>query len=275
MRLLVAELHRPVKTDSARTVDVLDDPDIDAIFIPLPNSLHYEWAVRSIRAGKHVLVEKPSVDNEAEAKILFNLPELSQPNAPVLLEAFHNRFHPAVQKFLTFITPADVVHVYTDSMVPWWFTSKDDIEFNHKLGGGSMMALGTYNFAMLRMIFGAEPEQCLSCNTNVFADGIHDECDYDFNAQFRFPNGSIGEAKTTLRGSILWKPSEARVTHKEVVVPDKTLPVSQEKVQTRQVTMHGYMHAVLWHRIDVKDSYTIRDKADGRPVNIFFDSRSN
>jgi predicted dehydrogenase len=76
-------------------LDILDDPNIDCIFIPLPNGLHYEWAVRAIRAGKHVLLEKPSVSNAIEAETLFSLPELSKPNAPVLLEAFHNRFFPA------------------------------------------------------------------------------------------------------------------------------------------------------------------------------------
>ncbi|KAI0172773.1 oxidoreductase domain-containing protein [Hypoxylon sp. FL1284] len=247
--------------------EILDDPNIDAIFIPLPNGLHYEWAVRSIRAGKHVLLEKPSVDNETEANILFNLPELSssRPNPPVLLEASHSRFHPAVHKFLTFVNPADVVHVYTDCMVPWWFTSKDDLEFNYKLGGGNIMALGTYNFAMLRLIFGDEPEECLECDTKVFGDGVHDRCDYTFSAQFRFPNG-VGEAASSLRGPTLWKPSEARVTHREVVMPDAALPEDQEKVRTRVVTLHGFMHAVLWHRIDVRDSFTIRQKADRRPV---------
>ncbi|ROV92921.1 hypothetical protein VSDG_06321 [Cytospora chrysosperma] len=255
--------------------DILDDPDIDAIFIPLPNAMHYEWAVRSIRAGKHVLVEKPSTDNESEARILFNLPELSptRPNPRVLLEGAHNRFHPSLQKFLTFITPADVVHVHTDSMVPWWFVGKDDLEYNYKMGGGSIMALGTYNFALLRMIFGGEPEECLRCDTAVLGDGLHDQCDHSFTAQFRFPTG-IGEATTTIRGSILWKPSEARVTHREVVVPDKTILHNQEKVRTRQVTLHGCMHAVLWHRIDVKDSYVIRDTADGRPVKKWVETSS-
>lgn len=56
---------------------ILDDPNIDAVSIPLPNSLHFEWAVRSIRAGKHVLVEKPCVNTHAEAEYLFNLPELT------------------------------------------------------------------------------------------------------------------------------------------------------------------------------------------------------
>ena len=124
-------------------LEILDDPSIDAIFIPLPNSLHYEWAVRSLRAGKHVLLEKPAVNTLVEAELLFHLPELRQPDSPVLLEAFHNRFHPAVHKFLSFVAPADVAHVHTDSMVPWWLTAKDNIEFNHWLGGGSMMMLGT------------------------------------------------------------------------------------------------------------------------------------
>ncbi|KAH7330425.1 putative oxidoreductase [Rhexocercosporidium sp. MPI-PUGE-AT-0058] len=255
--------------------DIIDDPDIDAIFIPLPNNLHFEWAVKAIRAGKHVLLEKPCVSNSTEANILFNLPELSQPNAPVLLEAFHNRFHPAVHHFLSFINPADVVHVHTDSMIPWFMTGKDDISFNYKLSGGSMMMIGTYNFAMLRMIFGFEPEECLSCETTVWHDGVHDKCDYDFKAQFRFPNGGIGEATTTMRGPIMWKPSEARVMTRAVVITDTNLPSTQEKFRTREVTLHGFMHAVIWHRIDVKDSFEIRQKNNGEVIKKWVESSSH
>ena len=255
--------------------EILSDSIIDAIFIPLPNSLHFEWAVRAIRAGKHVLLEKPSVSNSTEANILFNLPKLSRPNGPVLLEAFHNRFHPAVHLFRSFFSPADVVHVHTDSMIPWLMTAKENIEFNYSLSGGSIMMLGTYNFAILRIIFDDEPEECLACDTSIFGDGIHDKCDYEFKAQFRFPNGGIGDAVNTMRGSILWKPSEARVTTREVVIPDRALPVTQEKVLIRQITLHGFMHAVFWHRIDVKDSYVIRNKADGRTVQKWVDSKSH
>ncbi|PWY88538.1 putative oxidoreductase [Aspergillus heteromorphus CBS 117.55] len=255
--------------------EILDDPNIDAVLIPLPNSLHFEWAVRAVRAGKHVLLEKPSTSNAIEANILFNLPELSQPNAPVLLEAFHHRFHPSVHKFLSFINPADVVHVHTDSMVPWLLTAKENIEFNYSLSGGSMMNLGTYNFGLLRMIFKDDPVECVSCETNVFGDGRHDKCDYDFKAQFRFPNGGIAEATTSLRGSIFWKPSEARVTTREVVVPDDSLPGTQEKVRSRQVTLHGFMHAFIWHQIDVQDTFVVREKKkDGLPVKRWVESTS-
>ncbi|KAK7213931.1 hypothetical protein V2G26_021109 [Clonostachys chloroleuca] len=254
--------------------EILDDPNIDAIFIPLPNTLHMEWAMRSIRAGKHVLLEKPSVNNETEAVRLFNMPELSQPNAPVVLEAFHNRFHPSVHLLHSFVTPADVVHVYADGMVPWAYTSKGDIGFNYRMGGGSMMHMGTYSFAMIRAVYDAEPEECLNVDYDIFGDGEHDKCDYAAKATFRFPNGGIAESYGTLMGPLLWKPSELRVTHKEVAVDDPSLPKTQEKVHTRHVTMHGFMHAVVWHRIDVKDSYAIRNKADGSPIRKWTESKS-
>lgn len=256
-------------------LEIIDDPNIDCILVPLPNGLHFEWAARAILAGKHVLLEKPSVSNATEAEVLFNLPELSQPNGPVLLEAFHNRFHPAWQLFQSYINPADVVHVDTASMIPWWATSKNDIHFNYNISGGSMMAMGTYNFAALRLVFGAEPEECLKCDVHAYTDGIHDKCDWDFKAKFRFPNGGIGEATSTLRGPTLWKPSHVTVTTKPVVIPDKTLPESQERLRTREVTLHGLLHAIAWHRIDVKDAFEVRSKKDGKVVKKWTQNKSH
>ncbi|EXJ89100.1 hypothetical protein A1O3_02164 [Capronia epimyces CBS 606.96] len=254
--------------------EVLDDPNIDAVFIPLPNSLHFEWSLRAIRAGKHVLLEKPATANAIEASILFSQPELSKPGGPVLLEAFHNRFHPSIRAFRSLINPAEVEHVHTDCMVPWVLADKNGIEFNYDLAGGSIAHIGTYTFTLLRLIFDAEPEECLSCETRTFGDGIHDRCDKSSKVSFRFPNGGIGEGTSTLWGPLLWKPSEARVTHRQVVVPDNTLPSDQEKLLTRQVTLHGFMQAFIWHRIDVKDSYVIRNKVDGQPVKTWVESKS-
>lgn len=254
--------------------ELLDDPNIDCILVPLPNALHFEWAVKAIRAGKHVLLEKPSVSNSIEAEILFKMPELDQPNPPVLLEAFHYRFHPIWSVFMSLVNPADVVHVDTYSMIPWWFVNKDHIHFNYNLAGGTMMGMGTYNFAALRLIFGAEPEECISADVKAFTEGVHHDCDYEFKAKFRFPNGCIGEAFSTLQGPTVWHPSYATVTHRQVEVPDKTLPPSQEKFVTREVTIHGFIHAIFWHRVDVKESYEIRDKSTKKVIKKWTESRS-
>ncbi|KAJ5826821.1 hypothetical protein N7447_003584 [Penicillium robsamsonii] len=262
----------PVVRDTYQ--EILDDPDVDVILIPLPNALHFEWAVKAIKAGKHVLLEKPSVSNAKEAEVLFNLPEFDLPNAPVMLEAFHYRFHPIWSIFRSLITPADVVHVDTYSMIPWWFVTKDHIHFKHHLAGGTMMGMGTYNFAALRLIFDAEPEECLVADTKAFTDGVHHDCDYEFKTKFRFPNGGIGEAFSTLQGPSIWHPSYATVTHKKVEVADDTLPDSQQKYVTREVTINGWIHAVFWHRIDVKESFEIRDKASNKVLKKWTEKRS-
>lgn len=254
-------------------VDLLDDPEIDCILVPLPNAYHFEWAVRAIKAGKHVLLEKPSVSNAIEAEKLFNLPGFSQPNAPVLLEAFHYRFHPAWSLFMAQINKSDVVHVDTWCMIPWWFVNKDHIHFNYNLAGGTMMGMGTYTFAALREIFGTEPEECLSADTKAFTEGVHHDCDYEFKAKFKFPGGHVGEAFSTLQGPTIWSPSYATVTHRQVEVPDDTLPKGQVKLLTREVTLHGWIHAIFWHRMDIKQHFEVQDSV-GRVLNKWTETTS-
>ncbi|KAL3417503.1 hypothetical protein PVAG01_10513 [Phlyctema vagabunda] len=254
--------------------DMIDDPKIDCILIPLPNSLHFEWAARAIRAGKHVLIEKPSVANSTEAEMLFRMAELSQPGGPVLLEAFHNRFHPAWRLFMSYVEPDDVVHVDSVSMIPWWMFTKKDIHFNYNLAGGTIMSMGTYGFAALRLAFGGMPEECVECDTHSYTDGVHDKIDWDFKAKFRFPNGGTGEARSTLNGPTFWMPSHVTVTMKQVVVPDTMLPRFQEKRRTREVTLNGMLHPFVWHRLDLKDTFEIRNIDDGRVVRQWTEKKS-
>lgn len=78
---------------------MLSEPSIDAIYIALPSGLHYEWVLKALAKGKHVLLEKPAVVNAREVEALFRSPLLQKPNAPVLLEAIHYRFQPTWQTF--------------------------------------------------------------------------------------------------------------------------------------------------------------------------------
>lgn len=191
-----------------------------------------------------------------------------------MLEAFHTRFHPAWLLFQSLINADEVEHIYTESMIPWWGTSKDDIHFNYSLGGGSIMSMGTYNFNALRQLFGAEPEECLSCETKTWGYGVHDLCVTEFVAKFRFPGGRIGLAKSTLRGPTIWTPSYVTVTTKEDVVPDSKLSASEIKIQKRELTMHGIVHSIFWHRIDIKNVYEIRDKTSARVIKHWEEKQS-
>lgn len=254
----------------------MDDPNIDCILIPLPNSHHFEWAARAIKAGKHVLIEKPSVSNSTEAEILFNMPELSHPNGPVLLEAFHNRYHPAWQLFMSYVDPADTIHVDSVSMIPWWMFTKKDIHFNFNLSGGTIMSMGCYGFTALRLAFGSMPEECISSDCHEpYKEGIHAKVDWDFKTKWRFPNGGIGEAKSTLNGPTFWTPSHVKVTSKQVAVPDTMLPRHQVKLRTRVVTLHGMLHPFVWHRLDVKDDFEIRNKEGGQVLKKWTEKKSH
>ncbi|CAK7212013.1 hypothetical protein SBRCBS47491_001318 [Sporothrix bragantina] len=259
---------------------LIDDPSIDAVYIPLPNGLHFEWTLKALAKGKHVLLEKPSVSNAAEAEILFNSPLLTTPvplevNAsaagrpPVLLEAFHYRFQPAWQYLLSLVDRPNLSAVHTEALIPDFLFKNDDIRFRYDLAGGSMMDLGTYTFSTLRQITGAEPLECTSCSV-VKCDPPFELCDSGSEATFQFPGGVVGTVKSTLRGGKLtlgmpW----TRVVHKPVPAPAGTklesgqpIPVGHECVVTRTLTLNNFILSNFWHRLDIEHEYVVRRTSD-------------
>ncbi|KAJ6150918.1 hypothetical protein N7470_007512 [Penicillium chermesinum] len=140
---------------------LLNDPSIDAVYISLPNSHHYEWALRALKAGKHVLLEKPSTANAAQASALFTRPLATAPNAPVLLEAFHYVFHPAWQTFLALLrdpSAGRIESAFAAQYMPAGLVAPaGDIRWRYDLAGGAMMDFGTYPLHALRQMLGQEP----------------------------------------------------------------------------------------------------------------------
>ncbi|KAF8216887.1 NAD(P)-binding protein [Mycena galopus ATCC 62051] len=142
--------------------ELLDDPEIDAIYNPLPNGLHYEWTMKALAAGKHVLLEKPAANTAEETRKMF---ELAETKGLVLLEAFHYRFHPVALRVKAIIESGELGPVKTTSTslsVRRGIMKANDIRFNYDLGGGALMDMGCYTIHSMRYFAGADPTDVLS-----------------------------------------------------------------------------------------------------------------
>ncbi|TFK87460.1 NAD-P-binding protein [Polyporus arcularius HHB13444] len=139
---------------------LVDDPSIDAVYVALPNGLHFEWAMRALHANKHVLVEKPMTNTAAEAEQLF---ALATKKGLVALEAIHCIFHPALHRVRDVVDSGELGHVKSvvanfalPSLLSPLFFHRDDARFHYDLGGGCMMDMGVYPLAALRFITAAD-----------------------------------------------------------------------------------------------------------------------
>ncbi|KAG6897822.1 hypothetical protein C0992_010626 [Termitomyces sp. T32_za158] len=147
--------------------ELIDDPEIDAIYNPLPNGLHYEWTMKALAAGKHVLLEKPSADTAEETRQMF---DLAEKKGRVLLEAFHYRFHPAIQRVKAIIDSkelGDIKHISASLSVPLG-PKTTDIRYDYALGGGSLMDMGCYTLNVIRYLSSSNPTSVISAEHSVF-----------------------------------------------------------------------------------------------------------
>lgn len=258
-----------------RLLELINDPNIDAVYIPLPNGLHFEWALKSLKAGKHVLLEKPSTSNSNEAATLFRHNILKQPNAPVLLEAFHIRFHPAFSAFLPLLDPPNIESVKSVIDAPRFIIPNNDIRFIYDLAGGTLMDLGTYNVLCLRACFGTEPEECIEAVPRLMPKGFDQNCDQAMAAKWRFPNGGIGSIEadlvtTGIGGIPKMRFPMIEVVHKERLMNDETSGSSgEEHVVRRLVTFWNMLMPVAWHRIDIVEKHTIRSSIDQKQLKAW------
>lgn len=133
---------------------LLADPAVDAIYNPLPNGLHGRWTIAALRAGKHVLCEKPFTANADEAEAVA---DIARATGLVTMEAFHYRYHGLTARMLEIIASGelgDVRHIDTWLCFP---LPVADIRWELSLAGGSLMDAGCYAVHLLRTLAGAEP----------------------------------------------------------------------------------------------------------------------
>ena len=175
---------------------LLADPDIDAVYNPLPNSLHCEWSIKALQAGKHVLCEKPIASNAAEAERMAGV---ARETGKVLVEAFHWRYHPLAARMREIIDRGElgtVSHVEMHFCIPLLIPG--DIRYRLDLAGGATMDVGCYAISILRFLAGAEPE-VMRAEAKVLSPGI----DRYMAADFRFPDGAGGRMTCALLSPVL------------------------------------------------------------------------
>lgn len=183
---------------------LVDDPDLDAVYVPLPNGLHAEWTERAVRAGKHVLCEKPFAANAAEAR---RVAAAARESDRVVLEAFHWRYHPLGERMVEICRLGllgTIRHVETALCIP--LPLPGDIRYRLDLAGGALMDTGCYTIHMLRHLSGEEPAEVTTAEAKLASPRV----DRFMRATFAFPSGATGRITCSLFSARLFQIS-ARV----------------------------------------------------------------
>jgi D-xylose 1-dehydrogenase (NADP+, D-xylono-1,5-lactone-forming) len=161
---------------------LLADDEVEAIYVPLPNSLHVPWSVKALEAGKHVLCEKPLTRRGAEAEAAFDAAERS---GRLLMEAFMWRYHPQTEALVRLardIAPLRVVRAAFGFPLP---ADPANVRWQGALEGGALMDVGCYCVSALRLL-GGEPER-------VAGEAVPGgNVDTRFAGVLRLPGGVLG-----------------------------------------------------------------------------------
>jgi len=185
--------------------ELLADPDIDAVYNPLPNSLHGFWTLRAIAAGKHVLCEKPFASTADEAAQVAAAADAA---GLVVMEAMHYRYHPLVARLREVVAelgPVRHLQAWTNFVI----ADPGNIRYHYDLGGGALMDGGCYALDCLRLVAGEEPsvtgalaDPCPPAAGREPGPDMDRAADRSMAVRLAFPGGATGwfESSFTMDG---------------------------------------------------------------------------
>ena len=208
--------------------DVIADPEVEAIYNPLANSLHGPWNLKAIAAGKHVLTEKPSASNATEAAAVR---DAAAERGVVLMEGFHYVFHPVTRRLHELLAKGelgDLQHVETTMVMPP--PPDDDPRWSLPLAGGAVMDVGCYALHAQRMVApwagGAPRLVNARAGERKRVPGV----DEWLNADLEFPNGATGSVRTSMAAETLDFSCKIVGTRGEAFAPSFVLPHLDDRV---------------------------------------------
>jgi D-xylose 1-dehydrogenase (NADP+, D-xylono-1,5-lactone-forming) len=181
-RAFAAEMGIPRAFGSYEAL--LADPDVDAVYVCLPNSMHHEWTMHALAAGKHVLAEKPYSTKPAEVTEAFDAADRA---GLVLCEGFMWRHTPQTERLREIVPSLGELQTVRGSF-SFLLENLRDIRMNADLAGGSLMDLGCYCVSAARLITGEEPER-------VYAESVIGPTGVDVRMAgiLHFPGGVTAE----------------------------------------------------------------------------------
>jgi xylose dehydrogenase (NAD/NADP) len=170
---------------------LIDDERVDALYIPLPNSMHLEWTLRALEAGKHVLCEKPLGLTATECR---DMQACADDNGVLLMEAFMYRFHPRIDRLLELIATGELGELRSiQAAFTFRLTQPDNIRLDPELGGGALLDVGCYCVNVSRTLAGAEPVE-VQARARWTDRGVDDE----LNGTLFFEDGLVAQISCSL-----------------------------------------------------------------------------
>jgi len=211
---------------------MLDDPDIDAVYVSLPNRLHAEWTVRAAQAGKHVLCEKPLALSIAECDQIM---AAAEEGGVVVAEAVMYLYHPLLHKAQKLIKAGALGQVtLARGSFSFFLDRLTDVRWKPELGGGSLWDVGSYPVSFIRWVAG-EPDEVFGWQT-LTGSGV----DATFTGLLRYDNGVLGVFDSGFRQQFR---IHAEVTGTEgALIVEQPFPITPE---SRIVIQRGFDEEII------------------------------
>lgn len=233
--------------------ELIADPEIDAIYNPLPNSEHALWSIRCAEAGKPTLCEKPLASDAAEAKTMV---DAFIQRGVLFTEGFMYRFHPQTQRVKQLVDAGDLGDLQV-MMSSFTFSLSDEtnIRLSKPLAGGSLMDVGCYCINVMRFMTGEEPVSGKAIQHIGASSGV----DEKFSGVLVFPSGMFGHFDSGVR-SHFSNQYDIRGSKGRVFVGESFVPGADATT----IMHHWSADGLQTYRIEPANQYTlmVEDFAD-------------